>query len=396
MNDLRLLEEQQREAQRKVAIMKLNKQQKEEQLQRLEQSLASLQYTNAQQREQLERCRQLMSVQTRELGAVKLRSCKATSDLKRFDDKLRNGLQVMHELSRQQRAMETKLVQLENCSRILERQKSEAEKNLQTATENLNALEHKESLLMKTIQSSKNDARALSDDINKVRSCSNDLEEDLRIASQMETRTKVNLEMKATEIESEEKRHGLVIGEKKGLLQAWLVRRDELQANILKKREVFEEKRTLLLQLKEKAESIQHDLFSSSEGRQHKLDTHSMELQLEREKQLIAEEFLRQDCLKLGIDSMKDEVHETEGKANANVQVAEARKREIDANFYNEKERTTSYDSLCLEVEKQKSDVNRVSYKLCLLNWLGLALQTQILTDFCPGSAAACDCCRNY
>jgi hypothetical protein len=90
-----------------------------------------------------------------------------------------------------------------------------------------------------------------------------------------------------------------------------------------------------------------------------------MELQLEKEKKINAEEFLRQDCLKLGIDSMKDEVHETEGKTNANVQIAEARKREIEADFYNEKERTTSYDSVCLEVEEQRSDVNRVSSKLC-------------------------------
>jgi hypothetical protein len=382
MNDLRLLEEQQREAQRKVAIMKLNKQQKEEQLQRLEQNLASLQYTNAQQREQLERCRQLMSVQTRELGAVKLRSSKATSDLKRFDDKLRNGLQVMHELSRQQRNMEKKMVQLENYSRILERLKSEAEKNLQTAKENLSALEHKESLLIKTIQSSKNDVRALSDEINKVRSCSNDLEEDLRIASQMETRTKVNLEMKATEIESEEKRHSLIIGEKQGLLQGWLVRRDELQANLLKKREVFEEKRKLLLQLKEKAEKIQQGLFSSSEGGQCKLDTHNLELQLEKEKQFIAEEVHRQDCLKLAIDSMIDEVNDTKEQANVNVKIAEARKREIDANFYKEKERTTSYDSICFEVEKEKSDVKKVSSKLNLLKWLGLALQSQMPHHF--------------
>lgn len=382
MNDLRLLEEQQREAQRKVAIMKLNKQQKEEQLQRLEQNLASLQYTNAQQREQLERCRQLMSVQTRELGAVKLRSSKATSDLKRFDDKLRTGLQILHELSRQQRAMEKKMVQLENYSRILDRLKSEAEKNLQTAKENLNALVHKESLLIKTIQSSKNDVRALSDDINKVRSCSNDLEEDLRIASQMETRTKVNLEMKATEIESEEKRHGQVIGEKQGLLQGWLARKDELQANLLKKREVLGEKRKLLLQLKEKAEKIQQGLFSSSEDAQCKLDTQNLELQLEKEKQCIAEAVHRQDCLKLAIDSMIDEVNDTEGRANANVQIAQARKREIDANFYQEKERTTLYDSICLEVEKERSDVKKVSSKLILLNWLGLGLQSEMPHHF--------------
>lgn len=365
MNDLRLLEEQQREAQRKVAIMKLSKQQKEEQLQKVEQNLASLQYTNAQQREQLERCRQLMSVQTRELGAVKLRSSKSTSDLKRFDDKLRSGLQVMHELSRQHRVIETKMVQLENCSCILERQKAEAEKNLQASKASLHALQHKENLLIKTIQSSKNDARALTDEINKVRSCSNELEEDLRIATQMETRTKVNLETKAAEIESEEKRHGQVIEEKQGLLQGWLVRRDELQANIIKKKELLEEKHKLILLLQEQSETVQNELwsFTSEEGLCN-LDTHKMQLQLEKEKRCVSEERHRQDCLKLTIESMQNEVWDTEEKATENNQIAESRKKEIDVRLCVEKERSINYDSVCAEVEKERNDVKKVSSSL--------------------------------
>jgi len=361
MNDLRLLEEQQREAQRKVAIMKLNKQQKEEQQERAEQSLASLRYSNAQQREQLERFRHLLSVQTRELGSVKLQSSKATSDLKRFDDKLQSGLQLLHDLSRNQRIMETKMVQLENYSGILARIRDEAETNLEAAKVHFNSLEHKESLLIKTIQSYKNDARALTDEVLNARSSSSELEEDLRIAAQMETRTKINLETKIFDAESDEKRHRQVMEEKEGVLQERFAYKRKILHEISLKKALLEEKQKILLQLNEHAQQIQKQegtVLPSDEP--FTLNIADLKLRLEEEERLLAEALHRRDSLTSTVESLRQQALDADEKASANFRISESQKVELEQNMQIEEERTRKFDSICMEIESERDEVEKL------------------------------------
>ena len=104
MEDLRILEQQQRDSQRLLASIKLTKQHKLEQRISLETKLSSLKYSNGESRAQLFRARDVMSKSTRELGTAKIHSERSSENLKKFDDKLKRtlshvrGLQVKHEV----------------------------------------------------------------------------------------------------------------------------------------------------------------------------------------------------------------------------------------------------------------------------------------------------------
>ena len=361
MSDLRLLEEQQREAQRKVANVKISKQRKAEQQEKVEQNLASLRYSNAQQREQLERCRQILSVQTHEFGTIKLRSTTAADDLKRFDDKLRAGLQVLQSLMRYHRIIETKIVHYENSSAILARLRAESEKKLQTAKGTLENCERQENLVAKAIQTDKSEARSLSEEVLRVRSITNELEQDLTIATQMEMRTKISLETKKTDIEADEKRRKQVTEDKRVNIIEKQSRKKEIENKMAQKKSLMEEKSKELSAAKEKCRTIQKEEGCATRDGCSALDTTLMQLRMEEEERAFVEEAYRRDSLRQNIEKLEKQSYEAEERANADRQVAEARNRKVEEGTVAESERSARYQSLCTEVEKVNTDAVKVS-----------------------------------
>jgi hypothetical protein len=124
MEDLRVLEQQQLESQRKLAAIKLTKQHKLEQRSTLESKLSSLKYANGEQRAQLVRARDVLSRCTRELGAAKLRSGRSSEALKAFDGRLKRALLSVRSLQVGRRKLDSEIVVLRNKESIILRLKS--------------------------------------------------------------------------------------------------------------------------------------------------------------------------------------------------------------------------------------------------------------------------------
>eukprot|EP00957_Ditylum_brightwellii_P159793 12162858-Ditylum_brightwellii.AAC.1 len=74
MEDLRVLEQQQRESQHMLQSIKLTREHKLEQRASLENKLSSVKYSNGERRAQLSRARDVLSKSTRELGTARLHS----------------------------------------------------------------------------------------------------------------------------------------------------------------------------------------------------------------------------------------------------------------------------------------------------------------------------------
>ena len=207
MEDLRVLEQQQRDSQRLLASIKLTKQHKLEQRVSLETKLSSLKYSNGEARAQLLRARDVLSKSTRELGSAKLYSERSSDNLKRFDDKLKRTLNHVRGLHAKRRQVERSIAKLRNQDSMLCKQHRSIVETLKCKETERDDAIHRQKLLLKTIQSSKIKTQELVEETMKMRTELSELESDLTTAQQMEASTKFRADNLKNEIATEKKRH---------------------------------------------------------------------------------------------------------------------------------------------------------------------------------------------
>ena len=207
MEDLRVLEQQQRDSQRKLATIKLTKQHKIEQRASLESKLSSLKYANGEQRAQLARARDVLSRSTRELGSAKLLSGRSGEALKAFDARLKKALFSARTLQLAQHKLDSGIIELRNKQSIILRLKSEVIECLKGAEKHRDDTKHGEQTLRQAIHAEKVKAQRLIEESMNIRSDVSGLEEDLPAAQQMAVSTKLRAESILCEINAEDTRH---------------------------------------------------------------------------------------------------------------------------------------------------------------------------------------------
>ena len=207
MDDLRVLEQQQRESQRLLASIKLTKQHKLEQRSSLDEKLSSLKYTNGERKAQLLRARDVLSKSTREIGTARLRSGKSGENLKLFDQKLKRAIETVRILQEKRRKFEMLMIELRNTTTVLSKKKSEAKDRLQSLEMRRDESKHKEKLLINSIQCSKIKTKTVVEETSSLRAEVSVLEQDLASSQQMEASTKFRSEGIKSEIHEEIERH---------------------------------------------------------------------------------------------------------------------------------------------------------------------------------------------
>ncbi len=206
MEDLRVLEQQQRDSQRLLASIKLSKQHKLEQRSSLETKLSSLKFSNGEARAQLIHARDVLSKSTREMASSKLRSERSSGNLKKFDEKLKKTLDIVRGLYGKRRKLDNAIAKLENAYRGLEGREEKKADQIKKAEMELEDAKHRESLLMKSIQGSKMKVQEYGDDTLRLRSEMSTLEVELTSAQQLEASTEFRAESAQTDMENDEKR----------------------------------------------------------------------------------------------------------------------------------------------------------------------------------------------
>jgi hypothetical protein len=207
MEDLRVLEQQQRESQRKLATIKLTKQHKQNQKTSLETKLASLKYANGQRRAQLTRAREVLHKSSCQMGTAKLRSDNSGANLKDFDNRLKIALASARSMQVLRRKNDGGLILMRNKDSVMKRLIMECFERGKALEKEHESLENHEHSLRRTIQENNHKTKLYMDETSKVRMEISGLEEDLASAKQMEASTKLRAESIAAEIESEGKRH---------------------------------------------------------------------------------------------------------------------------------------------------------------------------------------------
>ena len=285
MEDLRVLEQQQRDSQRLLASIKLSKHHKLEQQSSLETKLSSLKYSNGEARAQLIHAREVLSKSTRELAISKLRSERSSGNLKKFDEKLKKTLEIVRGLHGKRRKLDNAIARLENSYRDLEDREEKMVQQVKWAEMELDDAKHRDLLLVKSIQGSKLKVQEFVEDTLRLRSELSTLEVELTSAQQLEASTKFRAESARAEIESEKKRHDEFLATHNKKVEEMNSKKTELEVKIDELRSDSSEKDKALNSAWENCVLIQKEegLEVSSSPEDASLDMDAIRASLERD-----------------------------------------------------------------------------------------------------------------
>jgi hypothetical protein len=213
LEDLRVLEQQQREAQRKLANARATKVHRVEQHVALESKLEHLKYSNGELRAQLRQSREILSCGTRALGARRLVSGRASDDIRQFERKLKKGLLSARMISASRRKIDSIFIVVENKQAVLMRLKLEAKEKLTVWETKMTKAQRSEGILRTSIQQEVVRGQKCAEDIATLRADNSESEKDLLAAQGMEESTKLRAEAVQAQIASETKRHDDAVSE---------------------------------------------------------------------------------------------------------------------------------------------------------------------------------------
>lgn len=339
MEDLRVLEQQQRESQRLLTSIKLTKQHKMEQLSQAEQQLATAKYANGENRAMLSRYRQILSQKTRELGSLKIRRANGSTDLKRLDVKLRKTLATAERLRTYSRKINVNIISLKNTVALQEKKKYQMNIELNNVEMKRDDARHREQLLVKSITEFRTKSNTLSDEILRTRQNTGTYEMDLANAKQMEASTKYRVESISAEIKSEGSRHLGIMTKTKSELDSSKSHESDTRSKIDEMKSKIEDLQSQLEMEIEKSKQLQSDEDVEPDGLSFEVE--KIRERCDAEESRLAKEKIYQADLKGQIDKLAHEVDDKKGfesdfklkisefvKCMENERLAETKRRE--------------------------------------------------------------------
>ncbi len=207
MNDLRILEQQQRESKRMLESMKLTKVHKLEQKKAIDVSLSNLKYQAGEMRAELQRANKELSKHHRQVLDARSRSEKSRKDSTRFDAKMKRAIGVARVLATYQNKVEAAMIGLNETNAQLNFKKGQMMSKLNAARVRRDDAKHRYDLLAKSIQTNQHKERAIREELSRIRSETTGNEHDLSSAQQIESQTKLRVQTIEHEVEMEQTRH---------------------------------------------------------------------------------------------------------------------------------------------------------------------------------------------
>jgi len=316
MEDLRVLEQQQRESQRLLSSVKLTKKHKIEQRSQFESNLSTLKYANGEQRVKLIRERESLSACTRELGALKLQSCHANDFLKDFNQKLRKAMTTVRELQLYKHKLNSALNRLQALRSLMSTRIKNSKINLKSTENKLDEAKRQKEIIINSIQSNKSKSRVLAQEVLDIHANTLGLEHDLIAAQQMEASTKFRVDSILQDFVDEETRFEAT----KQVSEGKINELKELKRSNLKKVEILKcsigEEKKKLHELHGKCLKYPHeegeDKTKTMNGDAPLLNVESIRLSLREEEKLLAQENITKRSLKDGRKKLEEKANEIE------------------------------------------------------------------------------------
>ena len=364
MEDLRILEEQQRESQLLLESVKLTKKLKLDQMSKLETNLSSLKYTNGEQRAKLMRSREVLSVSTRKLGSLKLQSNRAGADLKDFDKKLRKALGSSKDLQLYRRKLESSMTEVRNMTTLLSKIKIKAKHSLQAIELKRDDALHQKEAALNSIKSNKSKSRKLAEEALQLHSSYVGLEHDLSTVQQMESTSKFRVETISKEIADEQER----FRSSKDLLDKKISDIKKSKEDCLQQLQDFKKdldsKKQQLRELWERCVQYQreegHEPNSLSDGNSPTLDLTRMRKELDELECLFERQHQEKRSHQERIEEMKKKILFNQQKEVENCKAAEEIEKNTALEIEKEQNRQSNFDQLVKNFERQNEAMNKL------------------------------------
>ena len=363
MEDLRVLEQQQRESQQKLATDKLTKQHKLEQHSSIESKLSSLKYANGEQRAQLVRARDVLSRSTRELGSSKLRSEKSADSLKGFDRRLKKAHMSLRILNALCRKVDTEIILFRNKKCIVFRMKTRVLDSSAASRNGLNDAKHREQSMRKTLQEERVKAKNLIEQTTSVQTDVNGLEQDLAAAQAMASSTKLRAEGIASEVIAEDNRHDVAMKDMRSTAESTKKQVADNTARVEAVQKEIEVKKAQLLEAWKRCVQCQqeegHELSPEpkNDGDTFSLDVNKVEATLEQERAALLLEEAERNRVSEWIRASRDEVSGLESKDGAAKEEALSIREAAEAAQKTESDRHKGNEKCLDELEEARRSV---------------------------------------
>jgi len=206
MEDVRILEEQQRQADQKLEKAKLYKDQCTQRQQQIETTLSALKYENGKNAELIQQQRRTLQQCGRELNAIKEEDRKADDDLRKFDNKLKKASACCRKIVSLYTQIDRATFQLRKKETDQRRVQADADDKAREAETRYAETVRHEELVLKAIQAGKQTATSMAEETAKAASNCAKLEKEVAAHRKMESASATSLQEATEEVETERKR----------------------------------------------------------------------------------------------------------------------------------------------------------------------------------------------
>ena len=325
LEDIRVLQQQQKEAQRKLANARITKDHRLQHCTALESKLEKMMYSNGALRAQIREHRDFLSCGTRELGTCRLAGGRAGNDIRDFEKKLKQGLHSSRMIISIRRKVESAIIAVKNKEAILLRLKTESREKLNLLDKELATAQQDEHSLRSSIQEAVSKCQTSSESLYQIRAENSKLEQEMLSAQSTEESTKLKAEAIDEEISHEGRRHREGMIELKNKLLDYQKQAENIALEEKALLAAFEEKKCHLLEKKrcivdlKKREGLDPDIISTDfHDPIPSFDKQLLNAKLEGEERRIRSTLAENEDLKKSITRLREEILQTQEKTKAN------------------------------------------------------------------------------
>ena len=226
--DLRILEQQQLESQRKLEMARFQKQQKLEQKVALETDLGKLKFANGKLREQKKQNGEALSAANRELGKRRLASNQIGDRIQKFNTSFEKARLSRRRTAMAQRMIESLLIEIQKTESDVSLLRIEADRKLSRNQKEIQEVIQQEDSLKKSIQEKAEIAKKLSDASAKLIDKNQVLSQELAKTQSAEQMAKAATDKIEAEIERENIRHEREAATLKSKIEIQSRRKDDI------------------------------------------------------------------------------------------------------------------------------------------------------------------------
>lgn len=363
--DLRILQDQQNDAEQRLKQTRATKQKRIEQQASIESQLDRLKYANGQQRAELQRATALLSVGQRQIAEARIKAEKAGVDLREFDRKVQKCLAVKRSLHSYQRMHNVMMQVLRNMLAQIRRLVKEAKMEQEQAEADYKKAKVLENALRKDIKTEAASQQRCAKVTVDLRAKSASAENVLNVALKTEADAKRKKDIMSLSVQEHHAHSSNTLKMMGAGLEQIARRKEEMVLKITGAREATNSKTQLLHAIWHRATDIQKEeghkpsLSPSETNVPPVIDIETIRESVEAETGAAAEETKAKEELEPKVEALRLQLPKLEADLTATA-------KQVDELAVAKKETQKSEKARSLAISKRKAELDIVKKQLAV------------------------------